>query len=451
MQSKLRDEERLKNGVGQVAIKPESGQRSRFSLAFFGLASFYVVYCARPEDWIPGLRYLPLAKITGVFAFLALLLSLGRTKRSFRDLPIEATYLLVMIGLLFPSALLSPVWKGGAFTNSLDFAKLYIIWILTCLLITDFGKLRRIIFIQSASAAVVSVVSVFVGRSHARLEGALGGIYSNPNDLAFAIVLSLPLCLAFMLSGRGLIRKLIWSGAMLVMLAALFMTASRGGFITLVVAGVVCLWHFGVKGRRIYLIFVTVGTCVVLWIFAGKTLIERFLSIEGGENVLGGYGSYEQRRELINMALQTIAVHPLFGVGVHNFANYSGTWHEVHMAYLQIGVEAGLPVMILYILFIWRGFVNLKRLRRMRGLDAKTRMFVLALHSSQVGFVVGACFAPEAYEYFPYFAVAYTSVLLAIEVEKQKAAEGTSQESVRAAGRSPLSVSERKNELTFIR
>src|SRR5262249_26329884 len=175
--------------------------------AFFWLATFYFVYCARPEDWIPGLKYLPLAKISGVFALLALLFSIGRTKRGFRDLPREATYLLVMIGLLFPSALLSPVWKGGAFAHSLDFSKVYIIWILTFLLITDFAKLRRIIFIQAGSVAVISVVSVLNGRSHPRLEGALGGIYSNPNDLAFAIVLSLPFCLAFMLSGRGLMRK----------------------------------------------------------------------------------------------------------------------------------------------------------------------------------------------------------------------------------------------------
>jgi hypothetical protein len=36
-----------------------------------------------------------------------------------------------------------------------------------------------------------------------------------------------------------------------------------------------------------------------------------------------------------------------------------------------------------------------------------------------VGFVVGALFAPEAYQFFPYFAVAYTSTLLAIIREQE--------------------------------
>jgi len=31
---------------------------------FFWLSAFYFVYCARPEDWIPGLAYIPLAKFT---------------------------------------------------------------------------------------------------------------------------------------------------------------------------------------------------------------------------------------------------------------------------------------------------------------------------------------------------------------------------------------------------
>ena len=43
-----------------------------------------------------------------------------------------------------------------------------------------------------------------------------------------------------------------------------------------------------------------------------------------------------------------------------------------------------------------------------------------AVHSSLVGFVVGAFFSPEAYQYFPYFAVAYTTVLLSIVKEQQK-------------------------------
>ena len=47
--------------------------------AYFWLAAFLIIYCARPEDWIPGLYRFPIAKISGGLAVLALLFSLDRT------------------------------------------------------------------------------------------------------------------------------------------------------------------------------------------------------------------------------------------------------------------------------------------------------------------------------------------------------------------------------------
>lgn len=229
----------------------ESGEnpqaQSSASGAFFWLSAFYVVYCARPEDWIPGLAYIPLAKISSILAFVGLLASVGRTQRRFKDLPRESFYLLGMIGVLMVSAVLSPVWRGGAITHTLDFAKVYIVWVLTFLLVTNFKRLRRIIYIQTASVLVISAVSVIKGHSRPRLEGVIGGIYSNPNDLAFAVVLTLPYCLAFLLTSKRVLARLCWVAGILVMALTLFMTASRGGFITLVISGAVCLWLFGVK------------------------------------------------------------------------------------------------------------------------------------------------------------------------------------------------------------
>ena len=397
-------------------------KREPLAGAFFWLATFYAVYCARPEDWIPGLAYVPLAKISGVFALLALLMSAGRSKRGFRDLPREAIYFVGIIGVLFVSALLSPVWKGGAFFKTLDFSKALVAWVLTFMVITNFARLRRIIFIQSASVAVIAVVSVLKRGSHPRLEGVIGGIYSNPNDLAFAIVLSLPFCFAFLLSTRSIPRKAAWAGAMLAMCLALFMTASRAGFINLLVTGTVCLWIFGVKGKRVHLVAAAVVVAVVMAFAAGGKLKDRFFAISGNDLDTGievsAHGSYEQRELLMIESLRAVARYPL-GIGMDNFASYSGTWREVHVSYLQIAAEGGIGAFVLYLLFFGRGFGNLKRLRRMPNLDPEVELFSGALYGSLIGFAVGACFAPEAYEYFPYFAVAYTSVLLAIAKERK--------------------------------
>jgi len=396
-----------------------SGRRISFRVAdptkgaFFWLTAFFVVYCARPEDWIPGLRYFPLAKITAILALWGLFNALGKTKRTFKDVPKEGKLLLLLIGLLFVGGFLSPVWKGGAVNHTIDFSKVWVAWILTFLLITSFDRLRRIIHIQAASVAVICAFSIIKGHNHPRLEGVIGGIYSNPNDLAFAIVLTLPFALAFLVTSKGALKKALWLLGMLIMLAALFLTASRAGFIDLVISGAVTMWHFGIRGKRPGLMAGVALAGVLLMAVAGGKLYDRFSALSGTSTTdESAYGSYEARKYLMERALDGIEHYPIFGLGAKNFVSYSLIWHEVHMTYLQICVEGGIPALILYLMFFRCGFKNLRIMRKAKNLDEHTVLFVGALHGSLIGFVVGALFAPEAYQFFPYFAVAFTSTLL---------------------------------------
>ena len=400
--------------------------RERTSMAFVFLCAFYIVYCLRPEDWLPALAIIPMAKITAIAAILAFIFGSVKRKRRLKDLPAESFALLGMIGILVLSALFSPIWKGGAMSHTLDFAKVYIVFLLTFLLLTDLTKLRRIIFIQAAAVPAVCVLSLVRGRGLPRLEGVLGGIYSNPNDLAFAIVLSLPFCLMFLLGARGAFKKLLWTGAMLVMVAALFRTASRGGFVTLIVAGSVCLWHFGVKRRRISLLAGSALALVFFFALSGGSLRNRLSSFwnsdEDNEQAEVARGSYEARWFLVGKAVQAMEHYPILGVGAGNFEVYSTMWHEVHTAYLEIGAEGGVFALLLYLFFFGRGFWNLRQLAKREDLPPEAMLLRGALQSSLVGFVIGALFSPEAYQFFPYFAVAYTSALLAYVREKDRAA-----------------------------
>lgn len=401
--------------VSDVELKREPLQA-----AFFWLSAFYFVYCARPEDWIPGLSYIPLAKITAICGVIALIFRTGKPKRGIRNLPLEGHLLIGLVCFLVFTSLFSPVWRGGALNNSLGFAKVAVAWVATFLVITSLKRLKRIIFVQTASVAAIAVVSLVAGGANARLVGVLGGIYDNSNDLAFAIVLSLPFCFVFLLGGRGLVRKLLWTVVIITMSAAVFRTASRAGFIELAITTSVCLWHFGVKGKRPQLVLVSFALGVVLLVGLGGMVKKRFVAISGitssalDENA---YGSYRERRQLMISSLATIARYPFFGIGVQNFVTYSGIWKEVHNCYLQIGAEGGVPSLILYLLFFGCGFSNLRRLRRF-DLNSDVKLFVWALHGSLIGFMVGGFFAPEAYQFFSFLAVAETSVIWAIVSEQ---------------------------------
>src|SRR5690349_12229276 len=107
--------------VSSVAARRRPLLKSKdvMAAAFWWLSAFFVVYCARPEDWIPGLSHVPLAKITGFGALAGLCLSFNKSKRKVLDLPVEARYLVAIIALMMLSAFLSPVWKTGAIVKTI--------------------------------------------------------------------------------------------------------------------------------------------------------------------------------------------------------------------------------------------------------------------------------------------------------------------------------------------
>jgi len=399
-------------------------QREPLSGAYFWLVVFFVVYCVRPEDWVPGLHVIPLAKISGIFAALALVLSIGRSKRPIQQLPLEIWLTAVLTMWLTTSSLLSPVWRGGAFFKSLDFAKLLVAMVVGFLVVTSLARLRRLLFVQAASVVVIAAISLVTGHSHLRVYGLVGGMYENSNDLAFAIALTIPLCFAFALTSRSIVVKALWGGGSLMMVVTLFLTGSRGGAITLGVATLVCLWHFGIQGKRPQLILATIVAVVALFVLSGGVVAQRFSAMSGNVNdtfQLSAYESYRQRSLLIDLSLSALKDHPLFGLGTGDFEVYSGLWHEVHLAYLQVAVEGGIPALLLYLGIFGCGYRNLRRLSR-KTLDAQTQLFTWALHGTLVAFLIGALFAPDAYQYFPFFTVMYIAALRAT-VEEQSQPE----------------------------
>ncbi len=401
------------SGTDSVSAKRATSRRKPLVGAYVALLLFMLVYCARPEDWIPGLSNVPLAKITGILALIALLFSLRHIRQ---HLPREILYLALLIGQLFLAAALSPVWRGGAVQTTLDFAKVLIVILAMAVAVNTLRRLRLLIFTQAVSVAMISLVAVLKGRLLVgRLEGMLGGNYSNPNDLALAIVISLPLCLALLFLARNGIWKAAWALAMLVMLYAVFLTGSRGGFISLIVTAAVSLWEFAIRGRRRYLLVLAALVGVILWQSSSGMLGGRLKgTFDEKDDAASAYGSAMERQQLFWRSIEVTKEHPLFGIGPGNFEVVSGSWHVTHNSFTQLTAEGGVPALILYVLIMWCGFESLRATKRLARRQNESRLLAGALRASLVGYIVGSVFSSAAYQFFPYFLVAYTTALLGI-------------------------------------
>jgi O-antigen ligase len=321
-----------------------------------------------------------------------------------------------MIGQLFLASLLSPVWRGGALLTTLDFAKILLIVIAMITAVNTTRRLRLLIFVQAACVALIAAVTVLKGRVFGgRLEGMLGGNYSNPNDLALAMVISLPLCLGLLFLTRNRLWKAAWALAMLAMAYVVFLTGSRGGFIALMITAVVCLWHFAIRGRRRYILVLVPLAGIIFWLSSGDMVSKRLNgTFNQKDDTASAYGSSQQRQQLFWRSIDITEEHPLFGVGPGNFAQLSGSWHETHNTFTQLSSEGGLPTLILYVLILWHGFTNVRKTKRLASTRTESRLLAGALHASLIGYIVGSVFASVGFQFFPYILVAYTTALFSI-------------------------------------
>jgi len=412
------DGAQLEAGLATPLGRPAPLRAERMAAGYKWLVLFMVVYCARPEDWIPGLAVVPLAKITGFFALATFGLSVAFTGRGVLRLPREMLYLILLLGEMSLAAVFSPVWRGGAVRFVFgEFLKVVLITIVITLTATSLLRLRRLLFVQTCSVVVIALVSIVKSPLvSGRLTGVVGGIYGNPNALAFVAALAFPFCFLFLLGTPSVIRRLFWTFAMLVIAGAVLLTYSRGGLLALLTAACMCVWEFGVKGKRPLLPFLAA--------IVGLGIILLATPLGYGERVRTIFkpdedptGSAQARRELLVRSLEITAKHPLLGIGPTCFAQLSGSWHETHNSYTQMSSEAGVLALILFLAILWRSFINIREAKRHANGKA---MLLLAggLRASLATFAVGSFFDSVAYHFFPYFLIGYSSALLQIAREE---------------------------------
>lgn len=396
---------RLRSSVSAQARRP---------LVYGALVAFAWLYYYRPEDFIPGLVYVPMAKITAIFAILALLAGMMSGGKFKTPRAIQYLWLLLLqMSVCVPFA----IWRGGAFDTVSDkFAKAVVVAMLITVAVVTLRELRKLLWIQVSAVALVVFFSLLARHTRdGRLYGIQKSILENPNDLAVNIAISFPLALAFMLNAKGL-KKLIWFGALIFMAVAIVLTYSRSGLLAFVLSLAVCVWEYGIKGKRHYLV---ASVAVTLLIGLGLALTSshyraRVESIVMGDiEGSGDKGSLEARKALLKKSLYIAATHPLFGVGPGCFPLVDAGWLVAHNSYSELAAEDGFLALILFLLVMREALKNLSAIRRSRSYqeDPELRLFCQALRAGLWAYMVGACFGSLEYQLFPYMLVGYTCVM----------------------------------------
>ena len=131
------------------------------------------------------------------------------------------------------------------------------------------------------------------------------GIFANPNDLAYGLVILVPLA-GYLALRSGLVARLGLTAIALLYCAAIFVTFSRGGLVGLV--AVIGLFAWRQRG-------IGIKIAVAVLLVAGMAVAARHWSRDQGFTNLSGDNSFQERIATSKAGLAMFFDHPLLGVG----------------------------------------------------------------------------------------------------------------------------------------
>lgn len=204
---------------------------------FFYLLAYVVVLYIRPQEYVPSLIGTPLVPALLGFAALYWLVA---QKKNF-EAP-QHRLLLALAFAMFVSVLLTG-WMTGAVGAVIEFAPTMILYYLVATSVDSVKRFRDIAIVLT----VVCCVMALHGSEQALHEAGVGwtgakmidgritylGFLNDPNDLAMAFVMALPLTIYLAATPGAWLFRALWAAAAALILYGIYLCNSRGSLLAL--------------------------------------------------------------------------------------------------------------------------------------------------------------------------------------------------------------------------
>lgn len=431
------DEAGASRNVPRAGASPKASGAAPFvlrrghTLTFAAVLLFTILLYLRPADLWPSPFTSSIAFVVGTATLIIFLFTQPSLEGNLTARPREVNLLLVFCLLALLSMPLA-VEPGTAWeTFSGVFIRCALIFVVMVNAVRTTARLRWLLWVAICAGLAVSFKAVNDYRlgnltvEGYRVGGVGEGLFGNPNEVALFLVTLIPVTIALALGARSLMRKSAYAVVTLLMLAAIVVTFSRGGFLGLAAALGLLAWKMGRRNRLVILV-VALACGTLLLALAPSSYSLRLLSIFIPS--LDPVGSSDMRRQLLWQSLLVAGRHPLLGIGMGNFPLVSPHNLVTHNTYTQVAAEMGLPALVVYVLFVLTPFKGLARIERETYEGRKgSRFYYLAvgIHASLLGYMVSSLFASVAYVWYVYYVVAYAVCLRRIyDSEMARESEG---------------------------
>lgn len=241
--------------------------------------------------------------------------------------------------------------------------------------LAGFGELEKYIAAQSLGAIVPSrIFTIFV----------------SPNHLAGFLIMIIPLAFVLVSLTQKSWKRILLLVALVIMLDCVFLTYSRGGWISLGLVFLVLIIGYLYKKKPLVLANLLVIAVLVISTTFVMVRVESMTAKSDSSysalEVSGAVTSAQGRFLLWRGTSQIIKAHPLMGIGVGAFASaypfyqYGGLYSKhAHSAYLEIFAEMGIFGFILILIVFFLIFrKGLKLVKHKEGVYGELAIGLLA-------------------------------------------------------------------------
>ena len=373
-------------------------------MIYYLVLAFFVVEYLRPGNLYPVLN---VARLNTIIPLLTLMLTAVKGKVPNGYILTERNAL-IFGGLTFlvlfsiPFARLSSS-AFGAFTVVLGYVLLG--WIVARQMGTVGelkGLFKTLIFVH---VGIVLIAPEIVLDGQQRHYIPAGAFLGDGNDFALSIDILVPFALFLLFEAKRFVGRIFWGVCLLMLVAAVVGTQSRGGSLGLIA---VAVYYWTKSDRKVLTGALAGGALIGVLALASPQYFARMSTLANVEEDGSAQGRITAWKAGTNMMLS----NPLLGVGAGNFPNnYTrfapgadgvGRWKTAHSIYFLILGELGLPGLALLIYYIVH---NLRANRRVtkellaRGLSRSSTevRLVASMSASLLAFAVAGAFLSAVY------------------------------------------------------
>lgn len=373
-------------------------------IIYIGCTFFPVIY-----RYLPFFGKIKIVLLAGIALVVSYVITAGNYKNAgaYRN-PILFTWLAFFVVMVM--SLLVSYDRGLTLKIIEANFKYFIVLLVTIKIIDSVERLDLVLGIFAACGigmALSTILNYFVlGATFEESYRAMAleaGIFGDPNDLAMLFNVTLPILLYFLTKKK---KKLLLFPGVALVITAVMLTYSRGGFLGLCTVGVgFILFTRRKKGLYVFLILIV---AVLFWALAPESYRERISTIREEAQVDEETGKYRGRMEAWKTVIGEGMKRPILGVGAgcsHYVSGFSmRDWHVTHNSFIQVFAEMGIlglcPFVSLFVLPYkkYRSF----RQESIVGLEAHLERYrFLLLSLAALG--TTAFFLPQAYSPILYF------------------------------------------------